>query len=104
MLFMMISKHAPEACPVFNSQTRAVFLNYFEKAESLAHKYGIKQVGMWVDHPGHTGYMVFEAPSFEAFMGFSMEPEVEATLGASSSRMFPVFTAQETYTMIKQGK
>jgi hypothetical protein len=101
---MMISKHTGETCPGFSAKWKKIYLNYFEKAEALSKKHGIKTVGMWTDHPMHTAYILFEAPSFEAFMAFSMEPDVEAILGGTCARVFPVLTGEQVYTMIKQAK
>jgi len=104
MNFMMISKHTAETCPAFNSKYQKLYLNYFEKAEALSKKYGVKQVSMWTDHPMHTAYITFEAPSFDSFMAFSMEPEVHALLGGTCARSFPVMSGQDVYTLIKQAK
>lgn len=101
---MMISKHTGETCPGYNAKWQKIYLNFFEKAEALTKKYGIKQVSTWTDHPMHTAYMVFEAPSFEAFMAFSMEPEVDVILAGTCARVFPVLTAEQVYMMIKQAK
>lgn len=102
MLFMMIATHSPESCPAIHPQFRAATLAWFEQIESLYKKYGMKSLGFWNDHPGHTVYSVFEAPNLEAVMGLSMEPVYHAMLGFQNFRVFPVVPGEQVYQMIKQ--
>jgi hypothetical protein len=104
MLFMMVATHSPESCPALNPKFRAATLTWFEKIDALSQKYGIKNIGFWNDHPGHTVYNVFDAPNLDAVMGLSMEPEYHAMLGFQTMRVFPVLSGEQVYTMIKQLK
>jgi L-rhamnose mutarotase len=101
MLVMNISKHSPESCPRFEAKYRDVFVNAFEKLESLAAKHKVKIVGVWVDPPGHTVFAVYDTPSMENLMSFSKEPEMMAVMSFQTSVMKPLITAKELLAMIK---
>ena len=77
-IFILISKHSPENCSMFNAKARKVTLDYFGKSDELMKKHGIKALGGWNVHIEHVTIGVFEAPSFEAFEKFGMEPEIMA--------------------------
>ena len=102
MLYMMVATHAPESCPALNPKYRAQTLAWFEKINALYDKLGIKALGFWTDHPSHTVYSVFDAPSIEANMALMMDPIMHAMLEFQSMRIFPVMTGEETYKLIKQ--
>jgi uncharacterized protein with GYD domain len=78
---MQISRHSPESCPLFNEQTRRPTVTLLQRFEELLAKHGVKKINSFTDYPGHTIFNIYEAPNMEAFMGFSMEPEMMAWLG-----------------------
>jgi hypothetical protein len=98
---MMVATHAPESCPALNAKYRAQTLAWFEKIGDLYKKYGIKDIGFWTDHPAHTIYSVYDAPSIEANIALMMEPLMHAMLEFQTMRIFPVMTGEETYKIIK---
>jgi hypothetical protein len=102
MFAIRISKHSPENCPAFEAKFKGTFLKAVEMDESLAAKHGIKIVGAWVDSPGHTVYSVYDAPSMENLMEYSMEPEMMATMSFQTSVMKPLKTIKEVAAMIKR--
>jgi hypothetical protein len=60
MLFHITHVHTPETCPYHNREkARATFGKIFGSAKQL----GVTLVGVWVDAPAHTFYMVVEADS-----------------------------------------
>ena len=60
MLFHITHVHTPEACPYHNPEkARATFGKVMSSAEQL----GVKLVGVWVDAPAHTIYIVAETDS-----------------------------------------
>ena len=60
MLFHITHVHTPESCPYNNPEkTRATFGKMMSNAESL----GVTLVGVWVDAPAHTVYIVAETDS-----------------------------------------
>jgi hypothetical protein len=102
MLYMFVATHSPENCPALNPKYRERTLAWFEKIEDLYKKYGIKPIGFWNDHPGHTVYSIYDAPSQEANVALMMEPIMHAMLEFQTFRVFPVFTGEEIYKLIKQ--
>ena len=74
--FLLISRHAPESCWMFNEKTRQIHLNLLNKLESILKKYNIKMLGAWFVLPEHTLYEVFDAPSLDVFQKMAMEPEI----------------------------
>ncbi len=62
MLFHITHVHTPELCPYHNPEkARATFGKVLSSAEQL----GVKLVGVWVDAPAHTIYIVVETDSAE---------------------------------------
>ncbi len=60
MLFHITHVHTPEACPYHNPEKgRATFGKILNSAESL----GVTLVGVWIDAPAHTVYIVAETDS-----------------------------------------
>jgi hypothetical protein len=74
--FLLISRHAPESCWMFNEKTRQIHINLLNTLESLMKKYKITLLGAWFALPEHTLYEVFDAPTLEAFQKMAMEPEI----------------------------
>jgi L-rhamnose mutarotase len=74
--FLLISRHNPESCWIFNEKNRQIHVNLFNQLESLLAKYHITMIGCWFDIPGHTLYEVYDAPSAETFQKLGMEPEI----------------------------
>ena len=60
MLFHITHVHTSETCPYHNPEkARATFGKMLSGAEQL----GVKLVGVWVDAPAHTIYIVVETDS-----------------------------------------
>jgi hypothetical protein len=60
MLFHITHIHTPETCPYHNTEkARATFGKIIGGAEQL----GVTLVGVWVDAPAHTAYIVVETDS-----------------------------------------
>lgn len=60
MLFHITHIHTPETCPYNNPEkARATFGKMLSSAESL----GVTLVGVWIDAPAHTIYIVAETDS-----------------------------------------
>lgn len=64
-------------------------------------KYGIKVGGMWASMPDHTNIAVYDAPSLEALLKLSMEPEVMAWAGYNTTETKPIMTLEETMKFLK---
>lgn len=60
MLFHITNVHTPETCPYHNPEkARATFGKMLSSAEQI----GVKLIGVWVDAPAHTIYIVVETDS-----------------------------------------
>jgi uncharacterized protein with GYD domain len=75
MLFLQISRHSIESCPMHNEKVKKVYADSFPKMAQLMKKYGIKMVGGWAALWEHLYVAVCEAPNMEALTKLSMEPE-----------------------------
>ena len=101
MLFLQISKHAAESCPMHNEKTKKMLMDLMNKMDKLTKKYKIKAVGNWVFPPDHTIISVYDAPSMEVVLKMSMEPEVMAWLSYNTTELKPVMTLEETIKLLK---
>ena len=82
-IFSMISKHSDEGCPIHNEKMRFEIAGIWE----LTKTYGIKDVGIWAVIPEHLLFMVFEAPTSDAFLKFSMEPDMMKWIASNTTKI-----------------
>lgn len=101
MLFLQTSRHSAESCPMHNEKVKKVFSDIMSKMEKLTKKHGIKLIGSWVSTPEHLSVMVYDAPSMEAMLKLSMEPEVMAWLSYNTTETRPVMTIEEVMKLLK---
>jgi uncharacterized protein with GYD domain len=100
-LFLQISKHAPESCPMHNEKVKKATVDLMTKMGSLTKKHGIKVVGGWNAMPEHLIVVVYDAPNMEALMKFAMEPEVMSWSGYHTTETMPVMTVEESMKFLK---
>ena len=100
--FLLISRHAPESCWMFNEKTRQVHLNLLNTLESFLTKYNISLLGAWFVFPEHTLYEVFDAPSLDAFQKMSMEPEIVQWSAFNTMEIKMVATVNDVMQLLKQ--
>ena len=72
---LVIGKHNPESCALFNEATRKKMAARMSKTAELEAKHGVKMVGAWGVPSEHFFFEVFEAQSYEAIQAYLMEPE-----------------------------
>ena len=101
MMVMQVTTHPAEQCPTHNPTYRDQTINWYEKIESIAAKFGVRFVGSYDDHPGHTVYVLYETPSMDNLMAMMMDPEAASPMSFCTGRVFPVFDHQQTLSMIK---
>jgi hypothetical protein len=101
---LVISRHSPEDCPVFNEKARKVYLAWWDKLDAWSKKYGVKMVGSWGVHSEHLTILVFEVPSMDAFQKVSMEPEVQALSAYMTSEVKLALTMEEAMKMLPRAK
>jgi carbamate kinase len=102
-IFILIAKHSPENCPEFNAKARKAMMNYMDERDKLLKKHKVKAIGSWDVPPEHVTIMVFEAPSYEAFQNFGMEPPVAGMSEFITNEVkAAVITTEEHAKMIRQ--
>ena len=102
--FLLISRHSPENCPMFNEKARKVFMEYVSKLDGILKKHGMKMLGNWTVPTEHLSVVVFEAPSLEAFAKCGMEPEVLALSAYETYEVKLALGMEETMKMLRQAK
>jgi len=102
--FLLISRHSPENCPLFNEKKRKANLAYLDKFDAWSKKYGVKTVGVWSVPNEHLTFMVIEAPSLEAFQKVSMEPEAMAVGASETYEVKLALNMEEIVKMLRQTK
>ena len=102
MLFLQISTHPPESCPMHNEKIMKIYKALMAKPDSYwKKKYGVKMIGGWTALPQHLQVMVFEAPNMEAMQKAGMEPEMMAWFGYNTTQLMPVMTLEEANKLMK---
>jgi uncharacterized protein with GYD domain len=101
MLFLQISRHSIESCPLHNEKVKKVYVDSVAKMDQLMKKHGIKMVGGWAAMMEHLYVAVCEAPSMDALTKFSMEPEMMSWLAYNSTEILPVMTLEEAMKLMK---
>ena len=102
MLFLQISKHSPESCPMHNEIVKKATVDLMTKMGSLTKKHGIKVIGGWHSSPDHQTVVVFDAPDLDSVMKFSMEPEVMTWSGYNITETKPVMKTEETMKLVSK--
>ena len=101
MLFLQTSRHSPESCPMHNEKVKKASVDLMARMDQLVKKHGIKVVGGWHSPPDHSTVVVYDAPSMEAILKFSMEPEVMAWSSYHTTETKPVMTLEESMKLLK---
>jgi len=95
MYVMMIVKHSPESCPLFNTETQKIWNDTWNNYPQAIAKHGVKMVSSWANFGLHTAYYIFETPGLDAWMATIDEPGSAAALSFCSIEFFPVMSAEE---------
>lgn len=103
-IFLVISRHSPENCPMCNEKARKVEMEYFNKIEGLMKKHGIKNLGGWSVYTEHLSVFAVEAPSLDAWQKCGMEPEVLALQGIETYEVKMAISMEDAAKMLKQAK
>ncbi len=100
-IFLLISKHSPENCPMFNAKSRKVMMESMDKSEKLMRKHGVKLLGEWTVPNEHLDFGVYEAQSLEAFTKLGMEPEIMAMSEFLTYEIKVAMSSEEVEQMLK---
>lgn len=76
--FLIMSRHSPESCPMFNEKSRKAYFEYAGKLPEFMQRHGVKLIGSWTAPTEHLNLMIFEAISSDVLTKVLMEPEVMA--------------------------
>jgi len=101
MLFLQISRHSPESCPMHNEKTKKALADLMAKMGRLTKKHGVKLVGSWTSVQEHLIVNVYDAPNMEALLKFAMEPEAMNWLAYNTTETRPVMTLEEVMKLLK---
>jgi hypothetical protein len=102
--FLIMSRHSPENCPLYNEKVRKAALASIPKFDELSKKHGGKVVGAWSVHSEHLNVMVLEAPTVDAFQKVMMEPEVLAITATETYEVKLALNMSDVLNMLKQAK
>jgi L-rhamnose mutarotase len=100
-IFLLIHRHSPENCSMFNKEARKVHLDLKEKLEAILKKHEIKELGCWCALSEHTMYDVYDAPSLEAFERMAQEPEIVKWFAYNTVEIKLVYPSEEVVKMLK---
>jgi hypothetical protein len=100
-IFLIISRHSPENCPMNNEKMKKMTLELPDKLGGLEKKHGIKRVGVWTVIPEHLLVWVYEAASSEALQKFSMEPDMVKWMAWNTSEIKLAMSLEETIKLLK---
>ncbi len=95
MLFLSIISHTAADCLAHNEEVRKATFEGVSQMEELAKKHGIKIVGSWNASSKHFQVVVYDAPSYEALMAWSMEPPIERMSNYYMTDVYPVQTMEQ---------
>jgi hypothetical protein len=99
--FLLISRHSPESCWMFNEKTRLIHLNLLNTLESILKRYNVMMLGAWFVLPEHTLYEVFEAPGLDEFQKMAMEPEIVQWSAFNTMEMKLVATVDDVKRLLE---
>jgi len=93
--FLLISRHSPEHCPLFNEEKRKVNLAALGRVGEWSKRFGVKMVGAWSVPNEHLNLMVIEAPSLVAFQKSMMDPTIMAMTSSETTEIKVALNLEE---------
>lgn len=103
-IFLMISRHSPENCPMFNEKARKVYMEYMSKLDGLLKKHGIKMLGSWTVYTEHLSVIVFDAPSLDAMNKCASDPTIMALSAFETYEVKAALSMEEAVKMLQRAK
>jgi hypothetical protein len=86
---------------MFNAKHMKVYMDAMEKMDALMKKHKVKLIASAEVPNEHSSYQIYEAPSFEAFKEFGMEPPIMAMGQFITMEVKPAFSTEEATQMLK---
>jgi hypothetical protein len=100
-IFIVISGHTTEYCPIHNEQAKKMFLESFSKFGELTTKHGLKVLGNYAVMPEHKNYMIVDAPSADAFQKAMMEPAMMQFIGHNMTEIKLAMPIEDAMKMLR---
>jgi hypothetical protein len=100
MLHMAVLTHGPETCAAGHPEIGELARSGFGKIDESAGKLGIKIQGSWVNAPGHTFFMLLDAPNAHAINQLMIEIQVFLW---NTIEIHPIITSEEAMPLAAQG-
>jgi hypothetical protein len=100
-IFLIISRHSAENCPLNNEKIKAMTLTLPSKLGGLEKKHGLKRIGAWTVIPEHLLIWAYESPSSDALQKFSMEPEIVRWMAWNTNEIKLAMTLEESLELLK---
>ena len=102
MLFLQISRHSPESCPMHNEKaTESNCEPHGKNRNNLRGNTASKWLAVGIRYQDHLIVLVYEAPNLEALLKFSMVPEVMDWMCYHTTETMPVMTLEESMKLMK---
>ena len=98
MLYMLISTHSPENCPMGNLEMAKKAQSAWQNAEVVGKKLGVTTKGSWASIGPHKTFMLLDAPNEFAINQMGMELGLIAW---NTSDIYPVMTMEEGMARLK---
>jgi hypothetical protein len=100
-IFLIISRHSAENCPLNNEKMKTMTLELPAKLVGLEKKHRVKRIGAWTVVPEHLLIWVYEAPSSDALQEFSMEPEIVKWMAWNTSEIKLAMSLEESMKLLR---
>jgi hypothetical protein len=100
-IFLIISRHSAENCPLNNEKMKNMTLELPAKLVGLEKKHRVKRIGAWTVVPEHLLIWVYEAPSSDALQEFSMEPEMVKWMAWNTSEIKLAMSLEESMKLLR---
>lgn len=101
MLYMIVSTHTPEACPIANKTSMEKAVSANQRADKVLKALGITMQGMWTDMLAHTVFILVDVPKAELLSQMAIELQL---MDWNTQIAHPVVTMQEALSRIPQQK
>jgi len=96
---MVVMTHNPEAGPVASESARESVKIAMQQREQVMSKLGIKEIGEWIDMPGHVAYLLVDAANGHVITQMLAE---FGLLGWLKAEIHPVIPYQEAAKTLPQ--
>lgn len=99
MLYLIISTHTPDACPVVNPVSMEKMVTANKRMAEVTKALGVTVKGMWTDMPAHAIFTLLDAPKPEVLSQMSIELHM---MDWNRSIVHPVVDVQEALSRVQQ--